>query len=269
MASASPEKGVNRDMWLQDKVAIITGAGSGIGRGAAVLFAREGARIVIVCRTPQKGHETVGLIEAEGGQACFIKADVSRESDVKQMVARAIELYGAPDILFNNAGVTVFKGLLDTTLEDWDYVLGVNLRGMFLCCKAVVPAMAEKGGGVILNTSSIQAIRASSDVAYVASKGGINALTRTLAVDLAPLNIRVNCICPGAVETPLLERGLRRGGTDQAYEAASEASLRGIPLGRFGSPADIAHAALCLVSDRASWITGATLCVDGGTIAML
>lgn len=251
-------------MRLQGKVALITGGGSGIGRESARLFAREGARVVVVDVNAEAGQQTVADIRAAGGQATFFRADVTRTEDVKGMVACAEETYGRLDVLFNNAGIFHPEdgSVLDTDERVWDLVIDVNLKGVFLGCKYGIPALLRAGGGSVINTASFVALMGSavSQVAYTASKGGVLALTREIAVEFARRNVRANALCPGPVETPLLaellsdpERRRRR--------------LVHIPPGRFARPEEIAHAALFLASDESSYVNGAVFVVDGGITA--
>ena len=196
-------------MRLKDKVALITGAGSGIGREAALLFAKEGASVVAVDMNDAAGKETVAAIEKDGGRATFVPADVSRSADVEGMVAAAKKTYGRLNVLFNNAGIFPANdgSVLETDEKTWDLVLSVNLKGVFLGCKFGIPAMLETGGGSIINTASFVALMGSAtpQIAYTASKGGVLALTREIAVEFARKGIRVNAICPGPVDTPLLQ----------------------------------------------------------------
>ena len=251
-------------MRLKDKVALITGAGSGIGRESALLFAREGARVVVVDVDDEAGQETVRLIRENGGEATFVHADVSRAEDVRNMIAQAESTYGRLDILFNNAGIFHPKdgSVLETEEEVWDRVIDVNLKGVFLGCKYGIPALLRAGGGVIINTASFVALMgaAVSQIAYTASKGGVLALTREIAVEFARQNIRANALCPGPVETPLLAELL-------SDPARRQRRLVHIPMGRFARAAEIAHAALFLASDESSYVNGAAFIVDGGITA--
>ncbi len=251
-------------MRLKDKVALITGAGSGIGRESALLFAREGARVVVVDVDDEAGQETVRLIRENGGEATFVHADVSRAEDVRNMIAQAESTYGRLDILFNNAGIFHPKdgSVLETEEEVWDRVIDVNLKGVFLGCKYGIPALLRAGGGVIINTASFVALMgaAVSQIAYTASKGGVLALTREIAVEFARQNIRANALCPGPVETPLLAELL-------SDPARRQRRLVHIPMGRFARAEEIAHAALFLASDESSYVNGAAFIVDGGITA--
>ncbi len=251
-------------MRLKDKVALITGAGSGIGRESALLFAREGAKVVVVDVDDEAGEETVRLIREGGGDAAYVHADVSRAADVRNMIAQAEETYGRLDILFNNAGIFHPEdgSVLETEEEIWDKVIDVNLKGVFLGCKYGIPALLRAGGGVIINTASFVALMgaAVSQIAYTASKGGVLALTREIAVEFARQNIRANALCPGPVETPLLAELL-------ADPARRQRRLVHIPMGRFARAKEVAHAALFLASDESSYVNGVAFLVDGGITA--
>jgi NAD(P)-dependent dehydrogenase (short-subunit alcohol dehydrogenase family) len=247
---------------LQDKVAIITGGASGMGRGASIRFAKEGANVVIVDRDEKMGEQTLGIIRDEGNQALFIRADLQKLPDLDMIVSRTKEKYGKIDILFGNAGVNVLKRTLDTDEKDWDFLFNTNLKGHFFLTKAVVPLMRERGGGVILYTSSTSGVSGEEDqVAYSATKGGIIAMVTAMAKDLGHYNIRVNCILPGSVDTPLFRVWLE---SRQNKETALEEVIDEHIVKRLGTPEDIANAALFLCSDEASWITGAAFRVDGG-----
>lgn len=251
-------------MRLKDKVALITGAGSGIGHEAALLFAKEGASVVAVDMNEAAGKETVSAIESSGGRATFVRADVSRAADVEAMVAAAKRTYGRLNVLFNNAGIFPANdgSVLETDEKTWDKVLSVNLKGVFLGCKYGIPALLESGGGSIINTASFVALMGSAtpQIAYTASKGGVLALTREIAVEFARKGIRVNAICPGPVDTPLLQELF----ADPARRARR---LVHIPMGRLAKPAEIAQAALFLASDESSYVNGAAFTVDGAITA--
>ena len=249
-------------MRLKDKVAIITGAGSGIGRASAVLFAKEGAKVVVADVVRRGGLKTVRMIRNSGGEATFVETDVSRASDVERMVKTTVEKYGKLDILFNNAGINLEKTVTDTTEEELDKVIDINLKGVFLCSKYAIPEMLRNGGGVIINTASIRGLVGQFHLAaYCASKGGVVLLTKAMALDYGPYNIRVNCICPGGIQTPMHEAFLA---TVADPEREMREMLKKIPLGRIGQPEDVAHAALFLASDESFYITGVALPVDGG-----
>jgi NAD(P)-dependent dehydrogenase (short-subunit alcohol dehydrogenase family) len=249
-------------MRLADKVTIITGAGGGMGRVAAQMFAKEGAKIVVAEYGEAAGQETVDIVRAEGGEATFVKVDVSKEADAKAMVDHAVETYGRLDCLYNNAGVMpeADHSVIDTDVDVWDQVMAVNVRGVFLGCKYAIPAMEAGGGGSIINIASFVALVGCSvpQDAYTASKGAVLSLTRSLAVQFGPKGIRTNAICPGPVETPLLMDWLVRD------EAAKQLRLARNPTGRFGKPEEIVYMAMYLASDESRWTNGASLVVDGG-----
>jgi NAD(P)-dependent dehydrogenase (short-subunit alcohol dehydrogenase family) len=254
-------------MWsvrLRDKVAIVTGAGSGIGRATANLFAQEGAKVVVSDIESSLGKETVEEISKNGGTAVHVVTDVSKADEVKAMIKKCITSFGKLDVLFNNAGIEGFWGLLWKMKEEsWNHVMDVNLKSVFLGCKYAIPYLKKTKGSIINTASELGLVGSTSRPAYSASKGGIIALTRSLALQCAPYGIRVNCICPGATETPLLVRFLG--------EKQKERSLRKvrqeIPLRRLGKPIDIAYAALYLASEESSFVTGSILVVDGGSTA--
>jgi NAD(P)-dependent dehydrogenase (short-subunit alcohol dehydrogenase family) len=255
---------------LQDKVALVTGASSGIGRGAARIFAREGAKVVVAAdKNIQGGEETVALIKAAGGEACFVKCDVADASQVKNMVDQCCQKYGRLDYAFNNAGVGAdSKRLLEYDLinlpeEDWDRVIAVNLKGAWLCLKYEVKEMIKQQHGVIVFTGSVGGLRGAPGLgAYSASKHGLIGLVKTAAREFGPHGIRVNVICPGVTENTLLHENSTVG-----KPGFNEEALKSIPLGRFGTPEDIAEAAVWLCSDASSYITGLALPVEGGWIA--
>ncbi len=259
-------------MRFQGKVALITGGTSGIGRATARLFCKEGAKVVIVGRTEKTGQETVEMIKKEGGEVTYVKGDVSKASDMENMVKETVKKYGRIDILFADAGVHVAHRTLleDMSEEDWDQVLDINLKGMFLAAKYTIPVMKKQGGGVIINTASTFSFVGSGDIPYTASKGGVLQFTKAAALELAKFNIRVNCICPGtSVEiTPegIIGYGrLRKVGSEE-YERSKE-RVKDFPIGRMGTYEDQANAVLFLASDEASFITATPLLVDGGYTA--
>ncbi len=245
---------------LDNKVAIVTGAGSGIGRETALLFAAEGARIVIADYAPEAGEATAEQIRASGGEAVFSLTDVTRAADVERMVKLATDKYGRLDILHNNAGIlgeVAFAG--EVTEEDWDRVISVNLKSVFLCSKYAVRAMLEGGGGTIVNTASTMGIVGlPGNTAYSASKGGVIQFTKTMALEYAAQNIRVNCICAGWIDTPM---------NSKLDNNIVNWILRETPMKRWGKPEEIARAALYLASDESAFVTGSTLVIDGGWIA--
>jgi NAD(P)-dependent dehydrogenase (short-subunit alcohol dehydrogenase family) len=251
-------------MRLKDKVTLITGAGSGIGREAALLFAREGASVVVAEVADDAGRRTAADIEKAGGRAHFVHADVSQGNDVRAMVGEAEKTYGRVNVLFNNAGVfpDADGSVLDTDEETWDFVLRVNLKGVFLGCKYGIPALLRAGGGSIVNTASFVALMgaATPQIAYTSSKGGVLALTREVAIEFARKGIRVNALCPGPVDTPLLQELFRD-------PERRRRRLVHIPMGRLARADEVAKAALFLASDESSYINGATFTVDGGITA--
>ena len=251
-------------MRLEGKVMLITGAGSGIGRQTALICAREGARIVAVDVDPERGEETVGMIAAENHQAVYARADVSRAADCRRMIQAAEDAYGGLDVLFNNAGIShIEDGDAESTEEEvWDLTMGVNLKGVFLGCKYGIAALRRSGGGSVVNTASFVALMgaATPQIAYTASKGGVLAMTRELAVLHARENIRVNALCPGPLRTELLMQYLDT-------EDKRRRRLVHIPMGRFGEADEIARTVLFLASDDSSFVTGTAFVVDGGITA--
>lgn len=251
-------------MRLQNKTALITGGGSGIGKASSLLFAREGAKLVVVDLKKDAAEATASEIRDAGGEASAFAADVSKAKDAEAMVAFAEERYGALHVAFNNAGVFHPKDeSVTTTTEDiWDMVIDVNLKGVFLGCKYEIPALLRAGGGSIINTASFVAVMGAAvpQIAYTASKGGVLAMTREMAVEYARQNIRINALCPGPVETPLLAELL-------ADPARRNRRLVHIPPGRFGRAEEMANAALFLASDESSFVNAATFLVDGGITA--
>jgi NAD(P)-dependent dehydrogenase (short-subunit alcohol dehydrogenase family) len=245
-------------MRLAGKVAIVTGGGSGIGRATAERFAQEGAKIMVADYNAEMGQETVEAIKAAGGRATFVAVDVSDSAQVQQMVRVALEVYDGIDILFNNAGVLLDGTVLDTDEEAWNRLMSINLTGVYLCSRAVLPHMIRRGGGAIVNVSSSTGAQdvAGNIAAYVTSKGGVTLLTKAMAVDHARDNVRVNAIAPGPTDTPMLRNAMTPEGLEQF--AAT------FPMKRLGRPEELAAAALFLASDEASFVTGAVLPVDGG-----
>jgi len=257
---------------LENRVAIITGAGSGIGRAAARLFAKEGARIVVADLDRVGGEETAKSIRADGGQSIFVDTDVTKASLVESTVSKAISEFGGVDILYNSAGVDIFVinpnadgTVVGTREEDWDRLLDINLKGAFLFCKYTIPQMMKQRRGVVINMGSEYGIVGGlASAAYCASKGGVVLLTKQMALDYAPYNIRVNCICPCNVDTPLMEKGLATSQDPQSMRRTWENIM---PLRRFSKPEEIAAGALYLASDDASFVTGTVLSIDGGVTA--
>jgi NAD(P)-dependent dehydrogenase (short-subunit alcohol dehydrogenase family) len=248
-------------MRLAGKVAIVTGAASGIGRATTELFAAEGARVVAVDLNEASGREL------EGPSVAFVRADVARGADVQRFVGAAVDRFGGLDILFNNAGIAIFKTLEETSEEEWDRVVDVNLKACYLGIKHAIPAMRRRGGGVIVNTASVHGFATAGQVgAYGATKHGVIGLTKAAALELARDNIRVNAVCPGAIDTPLMRSNLRAVG-DEAEELRKISQSE--PLGRVGRPDEIARAVLFLASEEASFATGAPFLIDGGLVARL
>ena len=248
-------------MRLANKVALITGGSSGIGRACALLFAKEGAGVVVVDLNAEEGNKTVSLIAESGGKAAFFFADVAKKEDAEGMIAFTEKCFGKLNILVNNAGIfhAQDESVLTTPEAVWDLTLNVNLKGVFFGCKYGIPALLRAGGGSIINTASFVALvgAAVPQIAYTASKGGVLAMTREISVEFARQNIRANALCPGPVETPLLAELL-------SDPARRERRLVHIPMGRFGRAEEMANAALFLASDESSFINGATFTVDGG-----
>lgn len=244
---------------LAGKVAIVTGAASGIGHATAELFMTEGAKVVAVDL-----NDTTGLT---GGSVKTVRADVAKGKDVQHFVKVAVESFGGLDVVFNNAGIAIFKPVHETSEEEWDRVIAVNLRACYLGIKHATPHLIQRGGGSIINTASVHGFATGGDMgAYGASKHGVIGLTKGAALDLAKYNIRVNAICPGAIETPLMRSNLRAvGDEDEEFKKISQAE----PIGRVGTPDEIARMALFLASDESSFATGAPFVIDGGLIARL
>lgn len=249
-------------MRLANKVAAITGAGSGIGRASAVLFAREGARVAVADINDKGGEETVDTIIAGGGEAIFVHTDVTSSNEVQQFIGKTVDTFGKLDVLFNNAGIPQRPTSVQAMDEaEWDRIYSINAKGVFLGAKYAVPEMRKVGGGSIINTASVAAFAIRThQAAYASSKGAVVVLTKALALELARYNIRVNCLAPVATETPMLS-GFFPQGVDM--EKAQKELITGIPLGRLIKPQDVALAALFLASDEASMVSGVTLGVDG------
>ena len=247
---------------LLEKTALITGATSGIGRATALLFAREGAAVALTGRNETRGREVAAEIESAGGRAIFLRSDVRSADDCRRAVEEALRRFGRLDVLFNNAGVFYPSTVTECSEEEWDLTVDTSLKGTFLMSKYALPSMIAQGSGVIINNSSGWGIvGGDAAAAYCAAKGGVVLLTKAMAIDHGPQGIRVNCICPGDVDTPMLPQDARRRGlTWEAYLAG--ASNR--PLRRIGRPEEIARAALFLACEDSSFMTGAALVVDGG-----
>lgn len=256
-------------MKLKDKVAIITAAASGVGRAGALLFASEGARIVVGDISRKGGEETVSMIKDKGNEASFVQIDIGSVKDAQKMVDFAVDTYGKLDILWNHAGIPGPGSLETTEEEEFDRTLNINIKGGFFASKFSIPHMIKSGGGAILFTASVSALRASpTSPTYALSKGALVPLTMSLAVTLGPHNIRTNCICPAPIYTPMLEGFLNRGKNPDPslVENITKRLEENNPLGRIAKAEDVANAALYLVSDEASFVNGVVLPVDGGMI---
>ncbi|VXB46647.1 Uncharacterized oxidoreductase YxbG [Microbacterium sp. 8M] len=252
-------------MRLQNKNAIVTGGAGGIGRATSLAFAAEGASVAVVDLNADAAEAVAEEIRAAGGTAIAIGADVSSEADIERVVSAAVDAFGGIDVVFNNAGIIRRTTAVETTVEEWDRVFGVNVRAIFLMCKHVVPIMAANGGGSIVNTGSGWGLKGGGQaISYCASKGAVVNMTRALAIDHGPQGIRVNSVNPGDVNTGMLRDEARQLGQDQAGFLA-EAAER--PLNRMGEPEEIAAAVVWLASDESSYVTGSALVVDGGGIA--
>jgi NAD(P)-dependent dehydrogenase (short-subunit alcohol dehydrogenase family) len=248
---------------LNGKVALITGAGSGIGRAAALIFAREGARLTLSDIVAEGGEETLAMVKQAGAEAIFMRSDVSKLAEVEALVAKVVSTFGRIDCAFNNAGIDgKMAKVAECTEENWARTLAVNLTGVFFCMKAEIPHMLRQGGGAIVNTASVAGLTGSPGLpAYVASKHGVVGLTRAAALEYGREKIRVNCVCPGPIRTPMLGRLLTgRPEMEQRFASAE-------PLKRLGEPAEIGEAVAWLCSDAASYVTGHAMPVDGGYMA--
>ena len=250
---------------LDGKTALVTGGGSGIGRAASLASAKEGARVVVADVNMEGGEETVQQIKEAGGEAILVHADVASPDDTQAMVAQAVEAFGSLDCAFNNAGIGGGRDRLltaDYLEEDWDRVISINLKGVWLCMKAEIPQMLKQGGGSIVNTASIAGlVGLTGTVAYVAAKHGVTGLTKAAAIEYAKSGIRVNAVCPGYIHTPLVQRVF------DDHEGYEERVAARHPIGRLGEPSEIAAAVVWLSSDAASFVTGHNMPVDGGYMA--
>jgi len=247
----------------QGKVVLVTGGSYGIGRSAAIGFARRGAKVAVADVNVERGEETLRLIKNDGGEAIFVKTDVSSEADVKALIEKTVDTYGKLDCAFNNAGIhKEFISTVDFTAEDWDEMIDVNLKSVWLCMKYEIPQMLKQGKGAIVNTSSAAGlVGAPSNPAYPASKHGVVGLTKCTALEFARKGIRINCVCPGPIRT----------GMNETLAASNPEIVKAmdqkVPMGRIGEPEEVAAAAIFLASDEASYITGHSLPVDGGIVA--
>ena len=253
-------------MKLIDKVALITGGNSGIGKATAILFAKEGARVCLTGRNETRCKKVIEEINEGGGQAIYVIADVRSSDECQKTVETTMKAFGQLDILFNNAGVYFPNNAVDCSEEEWNLTIDINLKGTFLMSKFVLPHMVAQKSGVIINNGSGWGIVGGNEaVSYCASKGGVVLLTKAMAIDHATQGIRVNCLCPGDVETPMLDEDARMRG--MTWEEYHEQAVAQRPMGRIGTPEEIAKAALFLASDDSSFMTGATLIIDGGGTA--
>jgi len=249
-------------MRLKDKVCLITGGASGMGAVAATLFSAEGASVIVADVTEKAGQDVVAKIKSDKGRAVFVKADVRREGDCRRMIDESVRAFGGLDVLYNNAGIFPKDdgSVVDTDGAVWDKVLGINLMGVVYACKHGIPALLKRGGGSIINIASFVALVGCTvpQDAYTVSKGGLIALTKSLAVQFGPKGIRTNAICPGPIETPLMTQWLLTNPVEKNKR------LPRIPLGRFGRPEDIVYLALYLASDESAWTNGSIMVADGG-----
>jgi len=247
---------------LKDKVAVVTGGGSGIGRSTALSFAEEGAKVAVADIMVGGGGETVGMIKSSGGEAMFIKTDVINAKEVAALIQKTVDVYGRLDCAFNNAGIDgEICSLQDHTEENWDRVININLKGVWLCMKYEIPQMLKQGSGAIVNTSSIAGLTGQGTAIYCASKHGVVGMTKAAALQNAMTGIRINAVCPAAIYTPMVEKVMNSDPNLKAYVESMQ------PMGRVGQPEEIAQAVVWLCSDAASFITGHALPIDGGLVA--
>jgi 3-hydroxybutyrate dehydrogenase len=250
---------------LTGKVALVTGGASGIGRATALTFAREGAKLVIADMNIDGGQQTAHMITENGGEATFVQVDVSHATEVEEMISKAVETYGRLDCAYNNAGVTqrAYPSTAEFPEDDWHRVLAINLTGVWLCMKYEIPQMLKQGGGAIVNTASVAGlVGLAGRSAYVASKHGVVGITRTAALEYAKSGIRVNCVCPGYIRTPMVAYVIQHEGRHLEEQIVARE-----PIGRLGTPEEIAETVVWLCSDAASFVTGHTMTVDGGYVA--
>jgi len=246
-------------MRLENKIAIVTGGSSGIGRASSILFAKEGAKVVVTDINDKAGEDVVKTIKSNGREGIFVHCDVTKEDQAKNLIAKAVEKYGRLDVLYNNAGIGMVKLLPEMTEQEWDRIFNINVKGAFLCSKYAIPQMKKQGRGAIVNTASNWGLIAYPHwPAYCATKGAVVMLTKALAIDHAPDNIRVNCVCPGNIDTPLLRAGIE---AETSFEEASKT------MGRLAKPEEVAYVALFLASDESSYVTGSAVVVDNGESA--
>lgn len=246
-------------MRLKNKIAIVTGGSSGIGRASSMLFAKEGAKVVVADINDKTGEDVVKTINMNSGEATYVHCDVTKEDQAKNLITKTVEKYGRLDVLYNNAGIGMVKLLPEMTEQEWDRIFNINVKGAFFCSKYAIPQMKKQGRGAIVNTASNWGLIAYPHwPAYCATKGAVVMLTKALAIDHAPDNIRVNCVCPGNIDTPLLRAGIDAEGS---FEEATKT------MGRLAKPEEVAYLALFLASDESSYVTGAAMVVDNGESA--